>query len=720
MTPNFLFIVADDLFSYRRFLKQDKVWGHAPFGISVTLPALERMEARSVVFDRAYCPVPVCGPARAAVMSGYPPAYTGIFANDVDWTHVLKPEHIWTYQIRQQGYFMGTVGKIFHGYQPQPNGVYSALYDTEQFRTTGFPRTEPTEHGGMYGLGWDGQDAQFYDHSVATTAVNFLRNYKGDQPFWYEVGFHHPHVPFNCPNRIFESINLDEIIMPEDWKLGWDLLPFTATFWSGNAQGTKPGEWDDDQKDYWRKTVRNYIANIMWMDEQLGRVLDAIDASPHADNTIISFYSDHGYHLADKGHWHKFTLWEESCAAPMMISVPGQEARVVNDPVSMMDLGPTFLDYAGASVRPHHRGISLRPMIEDGKRDSDRLAPTFWFGSVAAAVDQFRIIVVQDGSAEFYNIIEDPWQTKNLAGKHPKFEEYRAALLELAADWGIHVVEEKAEIKPGSPLSSSLGIDGDVDQTAERFVAMGDMQVRARTPGYVRMWGTPEQDDEYMQLPDHVSEFNMMHTTRADSVKIRGNMKSNKINLGRLYQKTVHLDLGDGDDENTPGQFRVIAYGGRGNDTLRTGPKGGMLDGGPGDDVLIGNIGADTLIGGAGNDQMFGAGGNDTFYSGHGTARIETGPGRNKVILDGGSNVVISGRGRNRIVVKRTGMAQRIRRFHNDIIDLSDWAGLERPTITVAGKNVVVRAACEWLIVERSEIGAVKNAITFEGPKKDG
>lgn len=717
MKPNFLFIAADDLFAYRRFLKHDAVWGHAPFGIEVKLPGLEMLEARSVVFDRAYCSVPVCGPSRAAVMSGYPPAYTGIFANDVDWTDVLKPEHIWTYQIRREGYFMGTVGKIFHGYFAQPDGVYSALYDTEKFMKAGFPSSPATNHGGMYGDGWDGQDHLFYDHVVASTAVNFLQSYQGDKPFWYEVGFHHPHVPFCNPNRIFESINLDEIIMPEDWKLGWDLLPFSATFWSGNALGVQPAEWSDEDKDYWRKTVRNYIANIMWMDEQLQRVLTALDSSPHADNTIITFYSDHGYHLADKGHWHKFTLWEESCAAPMMISVPGLEPRVENTPVSMMDLGPTCLDYAGAEIRPHHRGESLRGLLE-GKPSDERLIPTFWFGSVAAAVDNYRIILVQDGSAEFYNIVEDPWQMRNLAGKHPDFERYRANLIELVEDWGVQIVEERAKVPPGSPLASMLGIDSDVEQTATNFIAMGDIEVRARTPGYVKMWGTPETDDHFLQLPAHVSEFNMMHTTRAKTVRIRGNEKSNKINLGRLYNKRVFLDLGDGDDENTPGQGWVTAYGGGGNDVLRAGPRGGELHGGSGDDTLLGNARDDKLYGGAGNDYMDGGRGNDLFHSGHGTAHIVTGRGRNTVVLDGGSNEVFCGSGRNRLVIQRTGQIQTINGFRNDVIDLSDWQNIRPVQVVQIGENAEITASHERVIVVGANAQDVQAAITFKRRQK--
>jgi arylsulfatase A-like enzyme len=713
MDWNFLFIVSDDLFSYRRFLRKDRVWGHAPFGIEVPLPGLQKLEARSSVFDRAYCTVPVCGPSRAAVMSGYSPAHTGILANDSDWKHFLKPEHIWTYQIRRQGYFMGTVGKVFHGYRPQPDGVYSALYDTEKFKMEWFPRTEPTEHGGMHGRGWDGDEHRYYDHNVASTVIEFLETYEGKQPFWYEVGFHHPHVPFYAPNRIFESINLDEIIMPEDWKLGWDLLPFTAQFWSGNALGPNPGEWSEEDIDFWRKTVRNYIANVIWMDEQLERVIDALDASGYADKTIITFYSDHGYHLADKGHWHKFTLWEECAAAPMMVSVPGQKARVVDQPVSMMDLGPTCLDYAGAEIRPHHRGMSLREVIEGGEIP-DRLIPTFWFGSVAAAIDDFRLILLQDGTAEFYDIVNDPWQTKNLAGKHPKFAEYRARLIEMAAEWGMCLVEEQVAVTPGTPFASHLGERHEIDQTATQFIAMGDVQVRARTPGYVRMWSTSHEEDHEIVLPDHVSEFTFMHASKAAKLRIRGNLKDNVIKLGRLANTVVHLDLGDGDDTNSPGQSYVVAHGGAGNDRLSAGARGGELHGGAGDDYLLGGNRHDLLYGGAGNDTIDGARGNDTIFSGTGTCEIITGPGNNLVTLDGGSNTVQSGNGQNRFVVKRTGQRQLIRGFSDDVLDLSDWAGLRPIKVVDAGNKVEVTAALERITIMGPNAEAVKAAITFE------
>jgi len=712
--PNFLFFAADDLFSYRRFLRHDQVWGHAPFGINVSLPGLEKLEARSCIFERAYCAVPSCGPARAAVMSGYPPAFTGIVSNDVEWSDVLSPEQIWTYQIRQQGYRMETVGKIFHGFRPQPASVYNVLYDSPPFQPRFKPRHTPTQHGGMHGRGWDDSDEKFYDYMVASTAVDFLKTYDGSAPFWHEVGFHHPHMPFDNPNRIFESINIDDIIMPEAWKLGWDLLPFAADFWSGNALGTTPADWTDEEQQYWRLTVRNYIANIIWMDEQLERVIDALDASPFSDNTIITFYSDHGYHLADKGHWHKFTLWEEACAAPMMISVPGIAPRVIQTPVSMMDLGPTCLDYAGAEIGGHHRGISLRSVIE-GQEAPERLIPTMWFGSFSAAVSDYRITLVQDGTSELYNISDDVWQQKNLAHDHPDYERFRTQLIALADDWGVQIVEEGLLPAPGSPFASYLGLSTDVEQTAQNFVAMGDLEVRAATPGYTRMWGAPEQDESAFELPPHVSEFHIMHKMRTDSLRLKGNMLDNKVVLGRIFQSKIYIDFGEGDDENSTVESWIHVDGGPGNDTLRTGSKGGILEGGAGDDTLIAGGGNNTLYGGAGNDTLRGGTGHNIYYSGHGTSQIICGKGRNTVYLDGGENTVERSNAETTIHVKRTGHIQRIRGFHPEmIIDLTDWAGLGDPIIRKVGPAAVsIRAARECIVIARVQEDEIRKVLKF-------
>ena len=215
---NHLMIAFDDLFQYKDFLQPGK-WGYSPFGIELELPGLARLEARSTIFRRASAVIPVCGPSRASIMSGYSPYETGVFNNET-WDDRIRPEQIWTYHLRRAGYWMGTVGKLFHGYNPVSSAVYSALYDSPPFVVRWNPSGPRTQWGGLSGGGWDGQEDLYYDSMVVEYTKKFLESRsRDDGPWHWEAGFHHPHNPWYAPNRIYSSLNLDDIIPPVDWPL---------------------------------------------------------------------------------------------------------------------------------------------------------------------------------------------------------------------------------------------------------------------------------------------------------------------------------------------------------------------------------------------------------------------------------------------------------------------------------------------------------------------
>ena len=213
-----------------------------------------------------------------------------------------------------------------HGYQGKNGGHFHPF---------------PADGGAIYqkygksisghSLCWGALDAEdmpdegMPDEQIADWAVERLqRDY--DQPFFLAVGFVRPHVPYTAPRRFFDLYPLDQVVIPQVPSDEMSDIPLLGKVM---AYGTIPG--GDHQNvlevgpEYWREMTRAYLACVSFVDEQAGKVLDALDASPHANNTVIVFVSDHGQHLGEKRHWRKMALWEESTRVPLAIRVPERE-----------------------------------------------------------------------------------------------------------------------------------------------------------------------------------------------------------------------------------------------------------------------------------------------------------------------------------------------------------------------------------------------------------
>ena len=279
--PNFIFIAADDLCQID--MLQRLVTGFR-------MPNYERLAASGTEFRRAYCAVPICEPARTAVMTGISPFATRSFDLNISWKDIVRPEHLWTYRLREgdEPYHMVTQGKIFHGYVAVPQSVYDVLYDDTRFGFSYTPSgVETVQNGGSHGTGYIGNEHQWYDHQVATRAINFLNSYAGAKPFWCEVGFQKPHTPFEAPQRCFEAVPLENVILPTEWQGGWDTVPFARTYMTDEKadEDPNPANWTEAKLDYIRLTIRSYAAAALFMDDQLGRVLDAPDFAVAATDT---------------------------------------------------------------------------------------------------------------------------------------------------------------------------------------------------------------------------------------------------------------------------------------------------------------------------------------------------------------------------------------------------------------------------------------------------
>jgi arylsulfatase A-like enzyme len=233
-------------------------------------------------------------------------------------------------------------------------------------------------------------------------------------PFFLAYGVTQPHTPWRVPQRFFDLHPLDEVVVPESRAddlddLG-DYVRDEIVIRSPLAMLQRHG--------LWREAVQAYQAAISFADWCVGQVLDELAASPHAENTIVVLWSDHGYHLGEKLHWHKLALWERATRVPFLLHVPGQPATGrVAAPVSLLDVGPTLAELCGLELDPAHEGASLLRVLEDPARAEDRPPITTWRpGNHSVRQGPYRYIRYETGDRELYDHRDDPGELRNLSG----------------------------------------------------------------------------------------------------------------------------------------------------------------------------------------------------------------------------------------------------------------------------------------------------------------
>lgn len=291
-----------------------------------------------------------------------------------------------------------------------------------------------TEYGGFRGglaTVDEKDDRRYYDYQSAKSARKFFKHYNSDAPFYREVGLISTHGPWTTPKRFKEMYTVGNIKMPNAWKEGFDQSAFMEL--------DNPPNIDNNQLRDWKKSIRNYFSGFSHADHHLGRVWDAIKASDHAENTLIIIVSDHGFHLGERNRFRKHTLWEQVANVPLIIHDPSQPVgQVVTDPVGLIDVGPTVMDYLDLPHIEGCVGTSLRPQVE-WERVPDRAVPTFLDQSASVRKGKYRFIRYADGSTQFYDLSKDWWQTKDLGTGHPDYAEMRAAHAACCKAYGFDV-----------------------------------------------------------------------------------------------------------------------------------------------------------------------------------------------------------------------------------------------------------------------------------------
>lgn len=433
--PNVLFIAVDDM-------NNDLgCYGHP----LVKSPNIDRLAARGVRFDRAYCQFPLCSPSRSSLMTGLRPSTTRVFDLKYHFRTGL-PDVVTLPQLFQKnGYFAARVGKIYHYGNPGDIGT-SGLDDPPSWNQVVNPagrdktvlEPEITNYSPARGLGSamcrlsdaTGKDEEHTDGKVATEAVRLLEAHR-NEPFFLAVGFYKPHTPYVAPKKYFDLYPLEKITLPGDPTAAVQGVPQPALL------STRPWPYFGVTTDQARECKQAYYAAISFVDAQIGRVLDALDRLKLRENTIVVFWSDHGYHLGEHGLWMKQSLFEESARVPWIIAAPGRKAvgKASRRTVEFVDMYPTLADLAGLAPPKNLAGASLRPLLDDPAASWNRPAFTQVqrgaFPGYSVRTERWRYIEWDDAKqgAQLYDENADPHELHNLVDD-PK---HAATLAELKA-----------------------------------------------------------------------------------------------------------------------------------------------------------------------------------------------------------------------------------------------------------------------------------------------
>ena len=436
--PNVLMIVVDDMNDWVGCL------GGHPL---VKTPNIDRLAKRGTLFTNAHCAAPVCNASRVATLTGLRPSTTGIYDNSVKWQDHLSSTTSLPQHFKRNGYTVLGGGKVFHHmpgfnrlsdwdeYLPQQfDGHFQqSLHGGKDVTTFQFPQgyplngipqvkalTRPPRNAREFD--WGELNKGVYetgDGKLTGWAKTQLQRTQ-KQPFLLVVGIYRPHLPFYAPERFFEHYPRDAISIPT--VLPGDIADLPA---AGKQFASQRREDLDlvQEAGKFRSMIRAYLASITFADFLIGNLLDELEASKYADNTIIVLWSDHGWHFGEKQHLHKMTLWERATRIPFVISLPKRSLPrgQCNAPVSLIDLFPTLIDLCGLPNLDKLDGTSLRPQLEDPTTPRARPAIiTHGYNNHAIRTERWRYIRYWDGGEELYDHRTDPHEWHNLAASPDK------------------------------------------------------------------------------------------------------------------------------------------------------------------------------------------------------------------------------------------------------------------------------------------------------------
>ena len=453
-SPNVLVISIDDLNDWVGCLE-----GHP----NARTPNIDRLAQRGTLFANTHCQAPICTPSRASLVLGKYPSTTGMYFLQPPLTAYkdLRPGEMIVQHFADAGYLTMGVGKFVHG------GNEARWFQKHGGSMGGFGPKPPEKINLKQGHAlWDWgaypeHESDAPDAKVAAWVAKQIAETDSERPFFLVAGFWRPHVPMYAPQKYIDMFPLDDINLPETRGNDRnDLSQYAKDLTIGLPAPRHEWFLENDQ---WKTAVACYLASVAFVDTQVGRVLDALDASPHADNTVIVLFSDHGWHLGEKQRWAKRSLWEDGIRVPMIIAATKTHqlnATVTRQPTGLIDIYPTLLELVGLPPKTDLEGRSLLPLMKNPNAKWDRpVLCTFAPHNHSLRSRDYHYIHYADGSEELYDMRVDPHEFDNLADQSkyaPVLTEFRRRLpttdaTPIRSDWSNWEIEawQTAESRAG-------------------------------------------------------------------------------------------------------------------------------------------------------------------------------------------------------------------------------------------------------------------------------
>ncbi|MDB4584250.1 sulfatase [Draconibacterium sp.] len=415
--PNILFIAIDDMNDWVGVLG-----GHP----QAKTPNIDKLASQGVLFTNAHTPAPACSPCRNALLYGMQPHNSGLypFYDRAKMNPDFFVKHKSLMEIfKANGYNTFGAGKIHHGNMGKES---IEMFDSKEFTESinaklnelPDPVVDSTDGAGVKTFGKMcarpslSPLEEHVDYNISLFGVDILKR-KHEKPFFLAVGFIKPHLPFVAPKKYFDMFPRDEIQKTPVKDDDLADLP-----WAARSNAKLNDDYKYRTKDTWEDWIRAYLACNAYTDENVGRVVEALNQSEYKDNTIIVLWSDHGYHFGEKRSHRKFSLWEEATRVPFIILDPRNKSngKSCDAPVSLIDIYPTLLNFAGIEKPDYSDGLDLQPLLENPDLSREIPTLTTWGrGNYSLRSSKWRYTVYFDGSEELYDHENDPQEWYNLA-----------------------------------------------------------------------------------------------------------------------------------------------------------------------------------------------------------------------------------------------------------------------------------------------------------------
>ncbi|CAO3426884.1 choline-sulfatase [Azospirillum doebereinerae] len=443
-SPNILFIMADQMAAPAL-----PFYGHKP----VRTPNLSRLAAEGVVFENAYCNYPLCAPSRFSLLSGRLPSSIGAYDNAAEFASSVPT---FVHHFRAAGYRTCLSGKMhfvgadqLHGFEERlTTDIYPADFGWTPDWANGALRYDWSHHmASVIEAGPCQRSLQIdFDEETAHQAVRKIYDYgrtaddkDNGAPFFLTVSFTHPHDPFNCLPEHWDLYDHDAIDAPSV-----PAIPLAEQDPHSRRLHLMDSLHRYDLTEERVRTARHaYYGSISYVDELVGRLLTALERAGLADDTIVVFTGDHGEMLGERGMWYKMTFFEWSSRVPLLVHAPGRwKPGRVSDPVSHVDLFPTFLDLIGDGAPPPVdplEGASLLPLLEGKPRDAERPVHAEYLGEGTLSPvfmvrrGPYKYIVCEDDPPQLFDLDVDPRELVNRAGD-PTLAAVEASLAAVVAE----------------------------------------------------------------------------------------------------------------------------------------------------------------------------------------------------------------------------------------------------------------------------------------------